>query len=71
MVANVSSYNILLDVNFKELRYEGRVKIQVDCLEDLTLNSVGLKILRVSHLGKNFRFTHNGEDLVINTGPLN
>ena len=71
MVANVSSYNILLDVNFKELRYDGRVRIQVDCLEDLTLNSVGLKILRVSHSGNNFRFTHNGEDLVINTGPLN
>ena len=59
VVANVSSYNILLDVNFKELTYEGKVRIQVDCQNDLTLNSVGLTILTVDHSGKNLQFRHD------------
>ena len=71
VVASISSYNILLDVNFRQLTYDGRVRIQVDCQDDLTLNSVGLKISTITHSGKNLLFEHDEEDLLIKSGPLN
>ncbi|MFQ6011445.1 MAG: M1 family metallopeptidase [Nitrososphaerales archaeon] len=70
MPPNVTSYDILLDINFKKLTYEGRVRILVKCQDDLTLNSQGLKILTVSKSGEDLEFELDAEDLVIKAGPV-
>ena len=67
----VESYDIMLDVDLKNLRFDGRVQIKLDSENDVTLNSLDLKILQVKANNNPVIFKQRGEDLVTKTGPFN
>ncbi|MBI2184303.1 MAG: M1 family metallopeptidase [Thaumarchaeota archaeon] len=64
----VNSYDLFLDLDFKSLKFDGQVVIDVDTEEDLTLNALGLNILQVRDGDKTLPFEHEEENLVIKTG---
>lgn len=66
----VKSYDLFLDLDFKNLKFKGRVLIDLESEEDIVLNSIGLDILKIGADGKSFRFEHVNEDLVIKTSAF-
>ena len=66
----VKSYNIFLDVDLKNLAFDGKVGITLDTEKDVTLNSVDLKILDVKAGGKSVKYEQKGQDLLVKTGPF-
>src|SRR5437867_6547423 len=66
----VRSYNLLLDLDFKKLKFDGNVTIQLDSEGDVSLDSAGLEILKVSSDGKPLAHRLVGEELRVQTGPF-
>jgi tricorn protease interacting factor F2/3 len=67
---HVRSYDLFLDLDFKALKFDGRVVIDLDSTGDVGLNSLGLEILKVQSNSRQFQHVQNGEDLVVKTGPF-
>jgi len=67
---HVRSYDLSLDLDFKALKFDGRVVIDLDSTGDVGLNSLGLEILKIQSNGRQFQHVQNGEDLVVKTGPF-
>lgn len=68
---HVKKYDLILDVDFKGLKFKGTVLVDLESEEDIVLNAVGLKIHNISGNGNPIRFEQRDEDLVIKTGPFN
>jgi tricorn protease interacting factor F2/3 len=66
----IESYDLFLDVDFRNLRFDGRVKISLDSETDVKLNSVELEILEVVANGIPVKYNLEGEDLAIRTGKF-
>jgi tricorn protease interacting factor F2/3 len=67
----VESYDLFVDIDFKGLTFKGRLKINLQTEQDVILNSVGLYISHISSGESALRFSQKGEELTIETGPLN
>ncbi len=66
----IKNYDLYLDLDFKNLKFNGRVLIELESEEDVTLNSLSLNILNVKAGGKQLKFEMKDEDLMIKTGPF-
>jgi tricorn protease interacting factor F2/3 len=66
----VESYDILLDIDFSNLRFDGRVKIKLDSETDVKLNAVDLEITSVTANGGTVKHSQSGEDLNVKTGKF-
>ncbi|HZY95407.1 MAG TPA: M1 family metallopeptidase [Candidatus Bathyarchaeia archaeon] len=66
----VKSYDIFLDVDLKNLAFDGKVGISLETDKDVTLNSVDLKILDSKAGGKSVKYEQKGQDLLVKTGPF-
>jgi len=64
----VKSYNIFLDLEFKTLRFVGKIIVEIESTEDVILNSLGLTIISVSVDEKPVFFEQKDEDLIVQTG---
>ncbi len=69
-VSEVRSYNLLLDLDFKKLKFDGNVTIELDSERDVSIDSVGLEILKVSSNGRPLEHKLVGEELRVQTGPF-
>jgi len=69
-VMQLRSYDLFLDLDFQNLQFRGRVLIELESERDVTLNSIGLRILNSRSDGKTLDFEQSGEDLLIKTGPF-
>jgi tricorn protease interacting factor F2/3 len=67
---HVASYDLFIDLNFGQLKFKGKLLINLNTGQDAVLNSVGLEILRIGSGKKDLRFKQNGEDLVVETGSF-
>ncbi len=66
----VRSYNLLLDLDFQKLKFDGNLTIQLESEGNVTLDSVGLEILKVSSGGRPVAHKLVGEELHVQTGPF-
>src|SRR3989442_4852808 len=66
----IESYDLFLDVDFRNLRFDGRVKIKLESENDVKLNSVELEILEVDTNGKPVKYMLEGEDFTVRTGKF-
>jgi len=66
----VESYDLFLDVDFRNLHFDGKVKIKLESETDVKLNSVELEILRVDANGRPVKYNLEGEDFTIKTGKF-
>src|SRR2546428_1911688 len=66
----IESYELFLDVDFRNLRFDGKVKIKLESETDVKLNSVELEILEVDANGKPVKYNLEGEDFTIKTGKF-
>src|SRR5437870_1442581 len=66
----IESYDLFLDVDFRNLRFDGKVKIKLESETDVKLNSVELEILEVDTNGRPVKHNLEGEDLTVKTGKF-
>jgi tricorn protease interacting factor F2/3 len=66
----IESYDLFLDVDFQNLRFDGKVKIKLESESDVKLNSVELEILEVVANGKQVKYNLEGEDFTVKTGKF-
>ena len=66
----VTNYALTMDLDFRKLKFTGRVRIQLRSGHDAVLNSVGLDIQSIVLNEKAVGFKQNGDELVIQTGPF-
>jgi len=66
----IESYDLFLDVDFRNLRFDGKVKIKLESETDVKLNSVELEILQVDANGRSVKYNLEGEDFTIKTGKF-
>ncbi len=66
----VTEYDLLIDLDFEQLKFKGRLFIKLKTEQDVVLNSVGLDILHVSSGTSSLRFKQVGQDLTLETGPF-
>src|SRR2546422_9897868 len=66
----IESYDLFLDVDFRNLRFDGKVKIRLESENDVKLNSVELEILEVDTHGRPIKYKLEGEDFTIRTGKF-
>jgi len=66
----IESYDLFLDVDFRNLRFDGKVKIKLESEADVKLNSVELEILQVDANGTPVKYNLEGEDFTIKTGKF-
>jgi len=66
----IESYDLFLNVDFRNLRFDGKVKIKLESETDVKLNSVELEILEVDANGKPVKYNLEGEDFTIKTGKF-
>ncbi len=66
----IESYDLFLDVDFRNLRFDGKVKIKLESEADVKLNSVELEILQVDANGRPVKYNLEGEDFTIKTGKF-
>jgi len=64
----VQEYDLFIDLDFQHLHFSGRALIKLRTEQDIVLNSVGLRIIRVSSESDVLHFRQQGEDLRIETG---
>ncbi len=58
----IESYDLFLDVDFRNLRFDGKVKIKLESEADVKLNSVELEILEVEENRRPVKYNLEGED---------
>jgi tricorn protease interacting factor F2/3 len=66
----IESYDLFLDVDFRNLRFDGKVKIKLESETDVKLNSVELEILEVDANGRPLEYKLEGEDFTVRTGKF-
>lgn len=66
----VRDYDLSLDIDFRNLKFIGRVTIGLESDRDVVLNCSGLEIMEMRADNVPAKFRHDGEDLVIETGPF-
>lgn len=66
----VRSYDLLLDIDLKNFKFEARALIKLESETDVMLNSSGLNILGIKANGKSVQFEQYGENLTAKTGPF-
>src|SRR5213082_838220 len=66
----IESYDLFLDVDFRNLRFDGKVKIKLESENDVKLNSVELEILEVDANGRPVEYKLEGEDFTVKTGKF-
>src|SRR6266699_3779852 len=66
----IESYDLFLDVDFRNLRFDGKVKIKLESETDVKLNSVELEILEVAANGRLVKYKLEGEDFTVRTGKF-
>jgi len=66
----IESYDLFLDVDFRNLRFDGRVKIKLESETDVKLNCVELEILEVEANGRPVKYNLEGEDFTVKTGKF-
>jgi len=66
----IESYDLFLDVDFRNLRFDGKVKIKLESENDVKLNSVELEILEVDANGRPVEYKLEGEDFTVRTGKF-
>src|SRR5437870_8946677 len=66
----IESYDLFLNVDFRNLRFDGKVKIKLESETDVKLNSVELEILEVDANGKPVKYNLEGEDFTVRTGKF-
>src|SRR5467141_3953274 len=66
----IESYDLFLDVDFRNLRFDGKVKIKLESETDIKLNSVELEILEVEANGRPVKYKLEGEDFTSKTGKF-
>jgi len=66
----ISSYNLIIDLDAQQLKFNGTVTIQLQSEQDVVLNSVGLEIQRIVLNGMPVHFKQDGEDLFVQTGAF-
>ncbi len=66
----IESYDLFLDVDFRNLRFDGKVKIKLESETDIKLNSVELEILQVDANARSVKYNLEGEDFTIKTGKF-
>jgi len=68
---NVRSYDLFVDLDFRNLKFNGRVLIELQSEQDVVLDSVGLTILETLANHKPVFFREKDGSLEIKTGPFN
>src|SRR5437762_3672015 len=63
----IESYDLFLDVDFQNLRFDGKVKIKLKSENDVKLNSGELESLEVDANGRPVKYELEGEDLTVRT----
>jgi tricorn protease interacting factor F2/3 len=66
----VESYDLFLDVDFRNLRFDGKVRITLDSESDVKLNSVELEIVKVEANGRPVKYNLEGENLTVKSGKF-
>jgi tricorn protease interacting factor F2/3 len=66
----IESYELFLDVDFRNLRFDGKVRIRLDSETDVKLNSVELEIVEVEADGRPVKYNLEGENLSVKTGKF-
>ncbi len=66
----VESYDIFLDIDFSNLRFDGKVKIKLESEADVKLNAVDLDIKKVTANASCVKHALVGEDLDVKTGKF-
>src|SRR5467141_1440360 len=66
----IESYDLFLDVDFRNLRFDGKVKIKLESETDVKLNSVELEILEVEANGRPVKYNLEGEYFTVKTGKF-
>lgn len=69
-LVKVKSYDLFLDLNFKDLKFEGRVLIELEAEGDVVLNALGLNIIGAEANGISLQFEQKDDNLTIKTGPF-
>ncbi|HJX23969.1 MAG TPA: M1 family metallopeptidase [Candidatus Bathyarchaeia archaeon] len=67
---NVKTYDLFIELDFQNLKYEAKELVEIESDEDVVLNSSGLQIKKIMAEGSLLRFRQDGEDLAIETGPF-
>jgi tricorn protease interacting factor F2/3 len=66
----VESYDILLDIDLSNLRFDGKVKINLESETDVKLNAVNLEVSQIKANGNSVKHSLSGEDLTVKTGKF-
>ena len=66
----VTNYNLIMDVDFQQLKFTGTVSIRLQSEQDAVLNSAGLEIQSILLNDRPIHFRQNGEELIVQTGPF-
>jgi tricorn protease interacting factor F2/3 len=69
-VQQVREYDLFLDVDFADLKYNGKVTADIDSVGDVSLDAVGLQINNVKSGSRKFPFKHTGKLLEVQTGKF-
>ena len=56
---HVERYDVFLNVDFLNLRLDGKVLATLESEDDVVLNSLGLRISSVASDGRSFRFDYD------------
>jgi tricorn protease interacting factor F2/3 len=67
-VMHVENYDLFIDLDFRKLRFEGRVVVELESEGDVVLDSVGLTISDLKANGKPAAFQLDPERLTAKTG---
>jgi tricorn protease interacting factor F2/3 len=67
----IESYDLFLELDFKNLKFVGKTLIKLETEGDVILNSLGLTILNAGTNTRSYPFNQREEDLIIKTGPFN
>jgi len=66
----ITNYALTIDMDFRKLKFSGRVRIKLRSEHDVVLNSVGLDIQSITLGEKQVDFKQSGEELIVQTGPF-
>jgi tricorn protease interacting factor F2/3 len=66
----IESYDLFLELDFKNLKFVGKTLIKLETDGDVILNSLGLNILNAGTKTRSYPFNQREEDLIIKTGPF-
>ncbi len=66
----VRFYDLFLDLDFKNLKFEGKVTIDLDSEGDVQLDALGLEVTRIVSNSQQLEYSQEDEGLTVRTGPF-